>query len=258
MWFSVSSQDSHGWCSQRRNANNVSVPGESAHSAPQGQDQDGVSNLVFPSDPLHMLESVRLCKQHGIKVGAHPGLPDVQGFGRREMKLAPEEHTANIIYQVGALRAFLDAEGMELHHVKPHGILYGMMCRDPEVCRAVWAGVPRGIKVFGLAGTHMEKVAVEMGIEFVAEFYGDVKYSADGMLVIDRKKKPWAVEDVRKHVRQQVEESAVTAVTGEVVQLPTKDYAVSLCCHSDSPGCVEIVTAARQVVDEYNRANGFA
>lgn len=174
------------------------------------------------------------------------------------MKLLPEEHTANIIYQVGALKAFLDAEGMELHHVKPHGILYGMMCRDPEVCRAVWAGVPKGIKVFGLAGTHMEKVANEMGIEFVAEFYGDVKYTAEGALVIDRKKKPWNIEDVKKHVRQQVEESAVTAVTGEVVQLPTKDYAVSLCCHSDSPGCVDIVTAARQVVDEYNKANGFA
>lgn len=204
-----------------------------------------------------MLESVRLCKKYNVKVGAHPGLPDVQGFGRREMKLAPEEHTANIMYQVGALKAFLDAEGVELHHVKPHGILYGMMCRDAEVCRAVWAGVPKGIKVFGLAGTHMETIAKEMGIEFVAEFYGDVKYNSDGFLVIDRKKKPWEIEDVKKHVRQQIEESAVTAVTGEVVQLPTKDYPVSLCCHSDSPGCVEIVKAARQVVDEYNKANGF-
>jgi UPF0271 protein len=204
-----------------------------------------------------MAESVRLCKKHGVKVGAHPGLPDILCFGRREMKLSPEEHTANVIYQVGALKGFLDRVGVPLHHVKPHGILYGMMCRDIDVCRAVMDGIPRGVKVFGLAGTYMEQVAGEMGIEFVAEFYGDVKYRADGSLVIDRVKQPWEIEDVKKHVRQQLEESAVTAVTGEVVGLPTKDYAISLCCHSDSPGCVEIVKAVKAVVNEVNAANGF-
>ncbi|EON98366.1 putative lactam utilization protein [Phaeoacremonium minimum UCRPA7] len=204
-----------------------------------------------------MAESIRLCKQYGVKVGAHPGLPDILGFGRREMKLSPEEHTANIIYQVGALKGFLDAEGVPLHHVKPHGILYGMMCRDVEVCRAVMAGIPKGIKVFGLAGTCMEQVAGEMGIEFVAEYYGDVKYRADGSLIVDRKKQPWKIEDVKKHVRQQLEESSVTAVTGEVVPLPTKEYQISLCCHSDSPGCVEIVKATKEIVDEFNKANGF-
>jgi len=204
-----------------------------------------------------MAESVKLCKQHGVQVGAHPGLPDILGFGRREMKLDPAEHTANIIYQVGALKGFLDAQGVELHHVKPHGILYGMMCRDAEVCRAVYAGVPKGVKVFGLAGTFQEQVAREMGLDFVAEFYGDVKYRADGSLVIDRVKKPWKMEDVREHVRQQIEESKVTAITGDVVELPTGDYPISLCCHSDSPGCVEIVKAAREIVDEYNKLNGF-
>lgn len=215
-----------------------------------------------------MQESIRLCKQHNIKVGAHPGLPDVLGFGRREMKLDAAEHTANVIYQVGALKGFLDAEGVELNHVKPHGVLYGMMCRDVEVCRAVMAGIAafrrgagpgRGepMRVFGLAGTLHEQVAREMGLEFVAELYGDVRYRADGTLVIDRKKKPWDVEEVKRHVRQQVEESAVTAVTGEVVALPTGGYPISVCCHSDSPGCVEIVTAVRQVVDEYNKVNGF-
>lgn len=211
-----------------------------------------------------MQESIRLCAQHNVKIGAHPGLPDILGFGRREMKLDPEEHTANVIYQVGALKGFLDAEGLALHHVKPHGILYGMMCRDVEVCRAVMRGIaafkaPGGapMKVFGLAGTFQEEVARELGLEFVAEFYGDVKYRQDGSLVVDRKKKPWAIEDVKKHVRQQIAESTVTAVTGEIVTLPTAEYQVSVCCHSDSPGCVDIVTATRQVVDEQNKANGF-
>lgn len=136
-----------------------------------------------------MMSTVRACKTHNVAVGAHPGLPDLQGFGRREMKLQPDELTAITIYQVGALKGFLDREGVPLHHVKPHGVLYGMMCRDYEVAEAVMRGIPPGVPVFGLAGTQMEKAAQELGVEFWAEMYGDVKYSADGMLVIDRKKK---------------------------------------------------------------------
>ena len=204
-----------------------------------------------------MAETVALCKQHGVKIGAHPGLPDIQGFGRREMKLSPEEHTANIVYQVGALQGFLAREGVELHHVKPHGILYGMMIRDIEVARAVYAGIPKGLPVFGLAGTVMEQAAEEAGLVFWAEYYGDVRYRADASLVIDRKKKPWKIEDVKAHVRQQFNDSQATAVSGEVVDLPVKDYPVTICCHSDSPGCIEIVKATKEVVDEFNASKGF-
>lgn len=136
-----------------------------------------------------MSSTVRACIDHSVLIGAHPGLPDLQGFGRREMKLSPDELTAITIYQVGALQGFLDKEGAKLNHVKPHGVLYGMMCRDVEVAKAVMRGVPKGVKVFGLAGTKMEEAAREEGVEFAAEMYGDVKYSADGMLVIDRIKK---------------------------------------------------------------------
>ncbi|KAI9718855.1 MAG: hypothetical protein M1828_006544 [Chrysothrix sp. TS-e1954] len=206
-------------------------------------------------DPLIMSSTVAACKAHSIAVGAHPGLPDLQGFGRREMKLQPEELTAIVRYQVGALKGFLDAEGVPLHHVKPHGVLYGMMYRDREVCRAVYEGVPRGVKVFGLAGTYHEEVARELGIPFVAEMYGDVKYNADKTLVIDRKKKSWTKEETEKHIRSQVETSSVTAVNGEEIELPVGKHEVSLCCHSDSPGCVEIVKTARSIVDEYNKKN---
>lgn len=204
-----------------------------------------------------MAETVRACKVHNIKVGAHPGLPDLQGFGRREMKLSPEELTAITVYQVGALKGFLDREGVPLHHVKPHGVLYGMMCRDMDVARAVMAGIPKGVPVFGLAGTCMEAAAAELGVNFWAELYGDVKYNRDGMLVIDRKKAAWKLEDVERHVRQQVEEGRVTAVDGTVVELPLGTHPVSLCCHSDSPGCVEIVKKARDVVDAFNKKHGF-
>ncbi|KAL4970374.1 LamB/YcsF family protein [Aspergillus stella-maris] len=208
-------------------------------------------------DPLIMQETVRNCKAHNILMGAHPGLPDIQGFGRREMKLSPEELTAITIYQVGALQAFLDREGVPLNHVKPHGVLYGMMCRDYEVAKAVMQGIPKGVPVFGLPGTNMEKAANDLGIEFRAEFYGDVKYDSKGMLVIDRKKKPWDPADVEKHVRQQLEDQSVTSVDGTVVPLPIKDYQVSICCHSDSPGCVEIIKTTKRVADEFNKKYGF-
>ncbi len=169
------------------------------------------------------------------------------------MKLDPEELTAITVYQVGALRGFLDREGVPLHHVKPHGVLYGMMCRDYEVAKAVMLGIPKGIPVFGLAGTNMEKAANDLGITFWAEFYGDVKYRSDGSLVIDRKKKPWDLEDVKKHVTSQLESRTVVSVDGKTVELPVKDYPITVCCHSDSPGCVGIIKTTREAVDKFNK-----
>lgn len=120
-------------------------------------------------DPLIMQDTVAKCKQHNILIGAHPGLPDIQGFGRREIKMSPEELTAMVRYQVGALQGFLSAAGVALNHVKPHGVLYGMMYRDRDICKAVYEGVPPGTRVFGLAGTFHEDVAKELGLPFTAE-----------------------------------------------------------------------------------------
>lgn len=203
-----------------------------------------------------MADTVRKCKQYGVKCGAHPGYPDVQGFGRREIQMDAEELTAMVTYQVGALKGFLDKEGVELHHVKPHGKLYGVMCRDYDVARAVYLGVPKDTAVFGLAGSKMEKAANDLGLTFFAELYADVKYNSEGMLVIDRKKKPWKKEDVRAHISQQLNNQSVTAVDGSVVKMPLKDYPISICCHSDSPGCMEIITTTKEVIDEFNQKHG--
>ena len=121
----------------------------------------------------------------------------------------------------------------------------------------------------------MERAANDLGITFWAEMYGDVKYSADGMLVIDRKKKsvgstsasrwwrladyrnrPWKIEDVENHVTQQLTTESVTAVDGSNVQLPVKDYPISLCCHSDSPGCIDIIKTTKAVIDKFNTEHG--
>lgn len=205
-----------------------------------------------------MARTVRACKEHNIATGAHPGLPDIHGFGRRELVLTAEEHTANIVYQVGALKAFLEREGMELHHVKPHGMLYGLCCRDIEIARAVMAGIPRGVPVIGLPGTHMETAAREAGLPFWAEFFADVRYNNEGTLVIERKRLPWVMDDVKKHVTQQVEDGSVTSVEGKVVSFDLKDNPVTICCHSDSPDSVGIVKATREVVDRFNSTMGYS
>lgn len=203
-----------------------------------------------------MADTVKKCKQYNIKVGAHPGYPDVLGFGRREIHMDPEELTAMTVYQIGALKGFLDREGVPLHHVKPHGKLYGVCCRDYEVAKAVYSAVPKGVKVFGLAGTQMEKAAHDLGLEFVAELYADVKYDNKGSLVIDRKKKAWKKEDCRNHISQQLNSQSVTATDGSVVKLPLGDHPISICCHSDSPGCMDIISTTKEVIDEFNKKHG--
>ncbi|KAH8689662.1 lactam utilization protein lamb [Talaromyces proteolyticus] len=206
------------------------------------------------SDPLIMMETVQNCIKHGVKIGAHPGFPDLQGFGRREMKLTPDELTAMIVYQVGALKGFLDREGAPLHHVKPHGMLYGMCCKDYETAKAVFLGIPKGVPIFGLAGTCMELAARDLGIEFIAEFYADVKYNADSSLVIERKKRPWNTDEVYARVTQQLQTSTAPAVDGSTCTIPVKNHPVSICCHSDVPGCVEVVKATRAAVDAFNKS----
>src|SRR5271165_5297060 len=112
------------------------------------------------SDPTVMHKTVRLAKQHGVRVGAHPSLPDLQGFGRREMRMDPRELTDCLIYQVGALKAFLDAEGMGLNHIKPHGALYGMAARSEEIANAICdAADVFKVPLLGMARTKHEEIA---------------------------------------------------------------------------------------------------
>ena len=144
------------------------------------------------SDPTVMHKTVRLAKQHGVKVGAHPSLPDLQGFGRREMRMDPKELTDCLIYQVGALKAFLDAEGMALNHIKPHGALYGMAARSEEIANAICdAADVFKVPLLGMARTKHEEVYTKRGFKFIPEFYVDLDYDKDGKLIITREHVAW-------------------------------------------------------------------
>src|SRR5262245_18373175 len=139
------------------------------------------------SDPTIMRETVRLAKKHAVKVGAHPSLPDLQGFGRRAMVISPGEVTDLVRYQVGALKAFLEVEDVQLNHVKPHGALYGMAARDEKIAGAI-ADAMRAfaVPILGMAFTAHGTVYKSRGVEFIPEFYADLEYDGDGNLILSR------------------------------------------------------------------------
>ena len=197
------------------------------------------------SDPTVMRKTVRLARDHGVKIGAHPSYPDRQGFGRRYMRMEREELVAALIYQVGALKGFLDAEGLPLHHVKPHGALYGAACREPEVAHAIAeAAKAFGAPVVGLSGTLQERAYRESGVEMIREVYVDLEYSDDGQLIITREHEAVAPDLAVERALRALQDGRVRAQSGREFEVGVD----SICVHSDTPNAVAIATAVRAAV----------
>jgi len=200
------------------------------------------------SDPTVMARTVQLAKRHDVKVGAHPSLPDLQGFGRREMRLQHEELVNCIIYQVGALKGFLDREGMQLFHVKPHGSLYGMAARSAEVAKAIaQAARVFDVPVLGMAGTMHERVYTAEGLDFISEYYADLEYADDGTLIITREHAAVDPKQAAEHARRAINSGTVDSINGKEVRV----RADCICVHSDTPNAVDVARAVKTVVDEY-------
>lgn len=203
------------------------------------------------SDPVVMAATVRLAKQSGAAVGAHPGYPDLMGFGRRNMVVSAEEARAYTIYQVGALNAFLRAEGMKMQHVKPHGAFYNMAARDYDLARAICQGVkdvdPELI-VMGLSGSQLIQAARDMGLRAVAEVFADRAYEDDGTLV--NRKKPGAMitdENLAiARVIRMVTEGKVTTINGNDIPI----QAQSICVHGDGEKAVLFSTKIRESLEK--------
>ena len=191
-------------------------------------------------DPVVMRETVACAKEHGVRVGAHPSYPDLQGFGRREMEMDADELTAAILYQVGALRAFLDAEGLKLSHLKPHGALYGRAARDEAVAHAIAdAAEVFGVPVLGMAGTVHEAVYTSRGLDFVSEYYADLDYADDGSLIITRRHGAYDPDEAARRAVRAITEGVALARSG--AEIPMR--ADTVCIHSDTPGAVELARA---------------
>ena len=200
------------------------------------------------SDPSVMARTVRLAKRHKVSVGAHPSLPDLQGFGRREMKMRPDELTECIIYQVGALKGFLQREGMDLFHVKPHGSLYGMAAKSTEVAKAVAdAAKVFNVPVLGMAGTLHEQVYTAEGLQFISEYYADLDYGDDGSLIITREHHAVDAKRAAERALRAVKDGVAESINGHEVRV----RADCICVHSDTPNAVEVAQAVKTAVADY-------
>ncbi|MEU8244886.1 5-oxoprolinase subunit PxpA [Nonomuraea sp. NPDC048916] len=204
-------------------------------------------------DPSGIRETVTNAAAAGVSVGAHPGLPDPVGFGRREMKLYADEVRDIVLYQVGALKGFLDAAGVALDHIKPHGSLYGMVARDEALMDAVCdVAAMYEVPVYGMAGTAHERVCAARGVPFLAEFYVDLEYSANGGLIIARRPHATPVERAVERMMIALDQGVAIAATGE--RIPMRFDTV--CVHSDTPNAVAVATAIRAVIDSQDSTSG--
>ena len=203
------------------------------------------------SDPVVMEKTVLLAKQAGAAVGAHPGYPDLMGFGRRNLAVSPAEARAYILYQLGALDAFLRPLGMKMRHVKPHGAFYNMAAADYALAKAVCGAVrdfDPSLVLLGLSGSELIRAAEDAGLAARSEVFADRAYEEDGTLV--PRGRPGAVvtdeaEAVRRVVRM-VTEGKVTAVTGKDVPI----RADSVCVHGDGEKAVLFAQSVRKALEE--------
>jgi UPF0271 protein len=202
-------------------------------------------------DPTVMRETVALARRHGVAIGAHPGFPDLVGFGRREMQASPQEVEDSVVYQVAALAGVAAAQGMRLQHVKPHGALYNQACRDralaDAIARAV-ALVDRSLILFGLPGSQLLHAGEAAGLRVAAEVFADRAYEPDGSLT-SRRKPGAVIHDVDAVVARAIRmarDAEVEAVDGSVIQL----RADTICVHGDTRGAAQLAKKIRTGLEQ--------
>ncbi len=204
-------------------------------------------------DPVVMNNTVILAKEYGIACGAHPGYPDLQGFGRRAMKVSREELKCYLIYQIGALNAFCRANGVTLAHVKPHGSLYNTAVENEETAWAVVeaiASVDRNLILVTLAGKKGEMIARigrESGLRIAFEAFPDRAYTPEGTLA-SRNQEGAVIVDPDEVVRRAIKiamERSVEATNGEIVEMEAE----TLCVHGDNPHSVQMVKKIRAALE---------
>ncbi len=202
------------------------------------------------SDPSTMLTTVRTAKRHSVAVGAHPGLPDLLGFGRRAMQVSAEDIYGDIVYQVGALQGVLAVNDMSLHHVKPHGALYGLLRDNDELGDAaatalVDLGSPLSYFPAPVATTAFGRAAAARGLDVVGELYPDLAYADDGRLVLQRSKEHTDPVAAGEMASRYLKTGKVVSLDG--VEIPLD--AESICIHGDGPNAAEVAGAVRNAVE---------
>ena len=202
-------------------------------------------------DPGVMRATVALAREHGTAVGAHPGFPDLVGFGRREMKATPREVEDLVAYQIGALAAIAAAQGVRLAHVKPHGALYNMAARDVDLAEAIAraiAAVDPSLALFGLPGSQSLEAAQRHKVRAVSEAFADRAYRRDGSL-LPRNEPGAVIDDEQIVVTRAVaiaRERMVIAADGTRVALDVQ----TICVHGDTPGAAVLASRIRKALSD--------
>jgi UPF0271 protein len=228
--------------------------GESLGPWPMGDDERliplvssvNVACGVHAGDPLTIERTIRLAIDHGVAVGAHPGYPDLVGFGRRDLDMTGEELEASIVYQVGAVAGIAQSLGAELRHVKPHGALYNRAAHDPAVAESIATAIRRAapaLVLVGLSGSALLDAGVAAGLQVASEAFADRAYEADGSLR-SRRLDGAILATPATAARQAlgiVRDGRVTAHDGRSVAV----RADTICIHGDTPGAADYVAAIR-------------
>lgn len=229
--------------------------GESFGPWPMGQDAALMESITSANvacgfhagDPGVMRQTLALAKDRGVAVGAHPGFPDLVGFGRRDLKATPAEVEDFVLYQVAALAGMAQAQGLKLQHVKAHGALYNMACKDRELADAIATAVAafdRSLILFGLPNSELLRAGQALGLPVAAEVFADRAYERDGSLT-PRTRPGSVIHDpqavVERAVRM-VKDKEVIATDGSVIVL----QADTICLHGDTPGAADHARAVRR------------
>lgn len=232
--------------------------GESFGAWTMGQDEALMPSItsaniacgVHAGDPSVMRKTIALAKRHGVAVGAHPGFPDLAGFGRREMQLSTSEVEDLVLYQLAAIAGVAAAEGVRLQHVKAHGALYNMAARDAGLARAIARAVAAfddTLILFGLPNSALIREGQQLGLRAAAEIFADRTYEADGSLT-SRRLPGSVIHDPAQVVERavnMVSTRRVTATNGEVIEID----AHTLCFHGDTPGAADLARQVRAALE---------
>jgi len=198
-----------------------------------------------------MRYTVKLAKKNNVAIGAHPGFPDLQGFGRRKMDISPEEIKNLITYQIGALQAIAKTEGMILQHVKPHGALYNMIANDKKLGQAVAEAIleiDKNLILVGLANSEIIDIALKLGLKVAREGFADRAYNSDSTLV-KRSIAGAVISDsdlIAERVIKMIDQQKVETIGGEIIDLQID----TICLHGENINALNVIKAIRKILAE--------
>ncbi|MGB9680460.1 MAG: 5-oxoprolinase subunit PxpA [Thermoanaerobacteraceae bacterium] len=199
-------------------------------------------------DPVIMDNTIKLAIEHNVSIGAHPGFNDKQGFGRREIIMSERELYCDLVYQIGALKTFVEKNGGKLHHIKPHGKLYGMAHKDNNVAKVICQVIldlDKNVYLYCMKYGILANIANSLGIRTIFELYADLDYDKYGNLIITKEHSEKNPKEVSTKVIKMLTQKKVTSIDGVDIDIE----GTSICIHSDTPNSLSLLKSLRNQLE---------